>query len=308
MSIDTTDVSVRETGPEKIVTSVKLPDVARTGGRREPPVVCGAASGRVRILFPPERKRNVLFTDRLFPLILAATVLLCIGIGFIARSIPPVRQTISRSLEKIRTEFHLSEEQRFVEPPKPIVEKKKPVRDEKPVDLTEKPKEPAPSDVPPEEKRVEPPSERKPVRKVFGLRRVYSTGLGSGGSMSDAVVGKIGNTINKEYDTIAATESDLKGIVVSTATVTSAPRFRKIVRPEYTKEMIDRKIEGTVKVKILIDIDGRVKKATCLNDIGFDSASEAVKATLSMEFEPAMRGSEPVAVWIIIPIKFVLLG
>lgn len=126
--------------------------------------------------------------------------------------------------------------------------------------------------------------------------------------MSNAVVGKIGNTINTEYDTITATTSDIIGTVVSTATVTTAPRFRKVVKPEYSKEMIDQKIQGTVKVKILVDIDGKVKKATCINDIGYDSATQAVKATLAMEFDPAMRGNDPVAVWIIVPIRFVLLG
>ena len=260
-----------------------------------------------RIRFPDNQDGRPSTGDLLFPLLLAAAVVSCIGTGLFARRIPPVRQVIRHSVRSIATEFRLTEPRHAAKPPEPVVAKREKAHPAAPLELPEKPVEdPTLTEAPLVEQQPEP--EKKPVRKVFGLRRVYSTGLGSGGSMSDAVVGKIGNTISKEYDTVTATESDIKGVVVSSATVTTAPRFRKIVKPSYTKEMIDRKVEGTVKVKVLVDIDGKVKKATCLNDIGLESSAQAVKATLEMEFDPAMRGSDPVAVWIIIPIRFVLLG
>ena len=40
-----------------------------------------------------------------------------------------------------------------------------------------------------------------------------------------------------------------------------------------------------------------------LNDLGYDSAERALRATLQMEFYPALRDEEPVAVWIVIPIR-----
>jgi hypothetical protein len=147
-----------------------------------------------------------------------------------------------------------------------------------------------------------------PVRKVYGLRKVYSTGIGAGGTAADAVIGKLGNTIEKSFDTLVATEKEIKGEIVSVASVTTAPSFRKKTVPEYTKDMLENRVEGVVRVKALVDIDGRVKKATPLNDIGFEAAHQAMIATLAMEFNPAMRDSEPVAVWIIIPIRFVMIG
>jgi TonB family protein len=72
--------------------------------------------------------------------------------------------------------------------------------------------------------------------------------------------------------------------------------------------MIENRLEGVIKVKILVDIDGMVKKAELLNDLGFGSGQKALEACYKMEFDPAMRGTEVVAVWIVIPIKFVLLG
>jgi TonB family protein len=146
------------------------------------------------------------------------------------------------------------------------------------------------------------------ARRVYGLQKVYSTGLGNGGNLSDAVIGKLGNTLNTAVDTFKASKEDIKGQIVSTTTVTTVPHFVKMVKPEYNKEMLANKTEGVVKVKALVDIDGKVKKATILTDLGFDSGAQAVKATLAMEFTPAMRGVEPVAVWIVIPIRFVMVG
>jgi len=246
--------------------------------------------------------------EYLFSFIFPVTVCVFIGFGLFLNSIEQKIVRVDRVVSKVQTQFIIPE------PPKKIVkkvlEKKQPVvkkekmTEKKPVDLTEKPKKKEKQDdIVKEVRKTE-----KKVRRVYGLKKVYSRGLGSGGLMSDAVVGKLGNTLNKEFDTITATEEEIQGQVVSTTTVTQAPSFKKRVKPEYTNEMIENKIQGTVKVKVLIDVDGRVKKATALNDLGFEAATKAITACLNMEFFPAMRGENPVAVWIIIPIKFVLLG
>lgn len=178
--------------------------------------------------------------------------------------------------------------------PKKIVKKPKP---KKVVDLTKKPKMNAKKDV-----IVKTP--QKKVRKVYGVKRVYSQGLGSGGSMSSAVVAKVGNTVNKDYDTLTATKEDLKGEVVSQVTVTKAPSFKKRVKPQISAEMRKNSVEGVIKVKVLVDIDGKVKKALAKNNLGFGTKAAAIKACMAMEFFPAKRGNEAVAVWITIPIRF----
>ncbi|MBN1759117.1 MAG: energy transducer TonB [Chitinispirillaceae bacterium] len=305
MTTCTPSAPVAENVPEKIdnttgdstFTTIVPPDNVST--------TTPSLTAHKRLSFPPQsQQRGILGNDRLFPLLLLITATISIFAGLYAKRIPPLQGVITRTTTTIKTEFHLVKpKQKPV--PAPVVKKKIPVKNEQPVDLTRKPllkqKEENIEEKPPE------PSV-KPTRKVYGLRKVYSTGLGSGGSMTNAVVGKIGNTIEKEYDTITAMESDIRGTIVSTTTITTPPKFRKVVKPHYTKEMVEQKVEGTIKVKVLVDIDGKVKKATCLNDIGFNSAAQAVKATMAMEFVPAMRGDDPVAVWIIVPIRFVLLG
>jgi TonB family protein len=261
-------------------------------------------------MYPTETIQNNrgLF-DNMFPVLFFAVTGCLVWMASYFQKIGTVENSMSQyTVSKIQTQFILPPQQAPIPAPKvqeiKTMKVEKIEKEEEIVDLSQKPQlAQKVEDVQEQKQEV-----AKPVRKVFGLKRVYSQGLGAGGSLSDAVIGKLGNTINTEVDTFTATEQELKGQVVSTTTVTQAPRFKKVVKPEYTKEMIDNKVEGTVKLKVLVDIDGKVKKATVLSDIGFTSAQQAVAATMGMEFIPAMRGEEAVAVWIIIPIKFVMLS
>jgi TonB family protein len=240
--------------------------------------------------------------DRLFVLLLPVICLIFGVAGVHLSSVKHTSQDIVLADKGITTHFVMqTPEQKKPTPAKPITPKK----DNTPVDLTKKPPEATQKQ---QEEPQKPPETSTPVRKIYGLKKVYSVGLGSGGSMSSAVIGKLGNTLSTDVDTFKATDTELKGTVVSTATVTTPPKFKKIVKPEYSKEMLDNRAEGVVKVKVLVDIDGKVKKATVESDFGFDSAAQALKAVEQMLFEPALRGVEPVAVWIIVPVRFVLMS
>jgi outer membrane biosynthesis protein TonB len=228
----------------------------------------------------------------------------------------------SPSYDVIQTSFVVDEPKPEVkdEKPKPKpVEKKKP--DENiPVDLTQKP-EPVKEEVK-EEPPEEPPAkqEPKPVRQVYGLKKVYSQGLGAGGDSRDAIVGKLGNTLNKDYDTLTATSDDLKGRpgqggegtgpVSSAASVTKYPRLKagfRSLKPQYSKDMLQNRVEGAVKAKILIGSDGAVKKVEIISDIGYDSAEIAREFLMTLQFESAMKGEQPVSVWIPFSIRFELI-
>jgi len=248
------------------------------------------------------------FIDRLFIVLLPVICLVFVIAGIHLSSMKRTIHEILDADKGITTHFVMqTPEQKKPVPPKPKHPEKKaePVKNEAPVDLTQKPPEVTPKQ---EEEPQQTPQTTTPVRKVYGLKKVYSVGLGSGGSMASAVIGKLGNTLSTDADTFKATASELKGTVVSAATVTTPPKFKKIVKPEYSKEMLDNRAEGVVKLKVLIDIDGKVKKATVVSDFGFDSAAQALKAIEQMLFEPALRGAEPVAVWIIVPVRFVLMS
>jgi TonB family protein len=71
--------------------------------------------------------------------------------------------------------------------------------------------------------------------------------------------------------------------------------------------MIEAKVEGLVNAQLLIDATGHVIDVKILNDLGYSTRDRAREAFLKWIFEPALRGNEPVSVWITYAIRFVLL-
>ncbi len=249
-----------------------------------------------------------------FPVIVTVSIVLFALLGiYLYKNVPPVK-TIEEKITQMTTRFVIDEKAAEVVKPVKVKKKVKPENSviEKPkeaIDLTQKPVLNQPdNDIVeiPQQTNIE--NQPKVVRRVYGLQKVYSTGLGSGGSASDAVIGKLGNTLNTAIDTFAATKEELKGKLVSVTTVTSLPKIKSVVKPEYTKEMIENRIEGVVKVKVQVDIDGKVKKAIVLNDLGFGTKEKVLEACLKLEFEPAAINGVPCAVWIIVPFTFKMLS
>ena len=115
---------------------------------------------------------------------------------------------------------------------------------EEPIDLTKNPVLAQKVD----DVKPEPPKpEAEPVRRVYGLRKVYSTGIGEGGSASDAVIGKQGDTLNADIDTLPATPKDLKGGRGADNSITKLAKSKYVFKPEYTQGMTDAKVAGNCK-------------------------------------------------------------
>ncbi|MDG5813660.1 energy transducer TonB [Chitinispirillales bacterium ANBcel5] len=257
-------------------------------------------------------KDKPVIVDHLFTAVLVIVMLLFAKLGLSFRGIEPPEQKSSPEHREIVTQFMVEEQK-----PQPPPVEEQPVKEEKPkepekkeekppeiIDLTEPVPEESVEETEPQKEK-----EKEETRPVYGLNRVYSKGIGEEGSMSDAVVGRLGNTLNTDVvDSVTATPQDLKGRVVSAATVSKPPRFKRQVRPRYTREMIENEVEGVIRIRVLVDIDGKVKEATLLNDLGYDSGEQALEAIKKFEFHPAIRDDEPVAVWIIVPVRFVLLS
>jgi outer membrane biosynthesis protein TonB len=244
-------------------------------------------------------------SKRFFGLLLVAMLGACLGLGLWFGTIKPLPDTLTdRARTAIDARFVLEQPRPRPQPPAPAQPAPQPLEQKsEPVDLTQKPK----LDTPQEDVRTNQTKQDK-VRRVYGVRKVYSQGLGSSGRMGDAVIGKLGNTLATAVDTFTATNEELAGEVVSVTTLTQSPRIKVRPRPQYSAEMLEQNIEGTVRVRILVDADGVVKKAIPLNDLGFGSAALAAQASLEALFEPALRGAEAVAVWIILSITFKKLG
>jgi TonB family protein len=78
-----------------------------------------------------------------------------------------------------------------------------------------------------------------------------------------------------------------------------------IEKPDYPELALEAGFDATVKVKVLIGKDGKVKKAIAVE--GPDLFREACEAAaMASLFKPGLRGGRPVEVWIMIPFTFEL--
>ncbi len=78
------------------------------------------------------------------------------------------------------------------------------------------------------------------------------------------------------------------------------------IKPEYPDFAKRIGAEGTVWVKILVDKEGKAKKAVVLKSDNELFNEPATKAALQYVFTPAVMNNGPVAVWVSIPFRFKL--
>jgi periplasmic protein TonB len=79
------------------------------------------------------------------------------------------------------------------------------------------------------------------------------------------------------------------------------------VLPRYPESARRQGIEGTVLVKALVTEQGRVEQVKVERSAGHtDLDQAALEAVSRWRFEPARRGRQPVAVWVLIPVEFTL--
>jgi protein TonB len=83
------------------------------------------------------------------------------------------------------------------------------------------------------------------------------------------------------------------------------PMIVKRVEPIYPELARKAGMQGKIVVKALVDREGRVKKVAPIqgHEIFHEAATQAV---IQWVFKPALQQNEPVAVWVAIPLNFVL--
>lgn len=86
-----------------------------------------------------------------------------------------------------------------------------------------------------------------------------------------------------------------------------APVLLSCEAPVYPAMVSDAGIDGTVHVRVLVDLNGKVKDARVVDGPAVlrDAALASARTAL---FKPALQGVHPVEVWVVIPITFQLRG
>ncbi len=86
---------------------------------------------------------------------------------------------------------------------------------------------------------------------------------------------------------------------------TRDPRFIRSFQPDYPVGMLQREIEGSVTIRVLIGVDGRVRQANVIRatEAEFARATER-QALKAWRFKPAMRGDQAVEDWQTLTVRF----
>jgi TonB family protein len=99
-------------------------------------------------------------------------------------------------------------------------------------------------------------------------------------------------------------ERDTTAVDVKNADM--APEILAAAKPVYSMEMIENEVAGTVKLKLRVGTDGRVKEYIILNDLGHGANKAIHTALTKMQFTPARKNKEKISVWIETTIHFIL--
>lgn len=99
-------------------------------------------------------------------------------------------------------------------------------------------------------------------------------------------------------------EPDINAFVA----VEKLPEMVVSAQPVYPDIARRAGITGKVYVKVLIDKEGKPKKAVIIKSDAEVFNEAAIEAAMKCAFTPALQNNKPVSVWIVIPYKFTLQG
>lgn len=140
-----------------------------------------------------------------------------------------------------------------------------------------------------------------------GASAFASTGPGANGGMGTGVNGGIGpgegagvgpghdGGIGGEGFTIGGPR---RADSQPSPAVDSRPVLLNEPRPFYTEEARKNKVQGVVKVRILVDESGAVRQVVVTRALPDGLSEQAIRAANQMRFRPAMKNGRPVAYWI----------
>jgi protein TonB len=85
---------------------------------------------------------------------------------------------------------------------------------------------------------------------------------------------------------------------------TTAPRVIHTVQPEYTKEALDAKLQGTVLLTALIGVDGLPSDIKMTRGLGKGLDEKAVECVERWRFSPGTNHGEPIPMKVQVEINF----
>lgn len=130
-----------------------------------------------------------------------------------------------------------------------------------------------------------------------GSDRGMGTGPGGGmgsGNGPGVGPGAGGNTGGENFELSGARKrpADQRSVVDERPVLLNRPR------PMFTEEARRNRIQGVVRIKILIDVSGKVTEVVVTRGLPDGLDLQAIRAAYQMRFRPAMKNGSPVPYWL----------
>jgi len=108
-------------------------------------------------------------------------------------------------------------------------------------------------------------------------------------------------------DTIPETQSTVNDESAVAVIREASPLYRKNPPPVYPRVARRRGHQGTVSLEVLVDRNGRVKDLRVLKSSGYTTLDDAALSSVkNWLFDPGMKGSQPIEMWVKLPVRFQL--
>lgn len=185
------------------------------------------------------------------------------------------------------------------EPPRPV-EQPKPKTKPPQIKVAEVKPPPTPDPPPPIEEAKEPP---KPVPLVVGISMSSTTSAGG-------FAVPVGNTAYGKVADRAVAPSSVQNYVapkyVPPGSADRDPEVANEFKVPYPDEARRAGVEGTVRLRIVVDNEGRVVDVKVLNGPGFGLNEAAREAIKKFKFRAAIKGGEAVSTTMVYNYTFLL--
>jgi len=129
-----------------------------------------------------------------------------------------------------------------------------------------------------------------------------SNGIGSGGGIGSGHGGGVGSGEGPGVG--EGRGGGIGGGVFRVGGGVSAPRAIYAPDPEFSEEARKAKYQGSVVLSAIIGPDGRPRNLRVVRSLGMGLDEKATEAVARWSFEPARKGSQPVAVEVNIEVAF----
>lgn len=97
-----------------------------------------------------------------------------------------------------------------------------------------------------------------------------------------------------------------EGAVLPCGGAVTLPRVISETRPQYTSNAMRAKVQGTVEMEVVVDIDGTVSEARVFRALDPELDEQALKAVRQWKFVPGVMNGKPVPVLVNIEMSFTL--